>query len=237
MSNLNDKIIKPKLGLLELAKQLGSVSQACKVMGYSRDSFYRFKDLYETGGEQALMDLSRKKPILKNRVPEHVEQAVVEMAIENPALGQARASHALSQRGIMISQSGVRSVWLRHDLETFKKRLKALEARLTQEGILLTEDQLAALDKAKEQREAKGEIETDHPGYLGSQDTFYVGTLKGVGRVYQQTYVDIYSKVAHAKLYTTKTPITAADMLNDKVLPYHEENGLPVLRILTDRGT
>ena len=237
MSNLTDKIIKPKLGLLELAKQLGSVSQACKVMGYSRDSFYRFQELYEKGGEQALMDLSRKKPILKNRVPDHVEQAIIEIAVENPALGQARASHALSQRGIMVSQSGVRSVWLRHDLETFKKRLKALEAKSAQEGILLTEDQLAALDKAKEQREAKGEIESDHPGYLGAQDTYYVGTMKGIGRIYEQTFIDTYSRVAMCKLYTEKTAITAADLLNDRVLPFFEGAGISLLRILTDRGT
>ncbi|WP_459987687.1 DDE-type integrase/transposase/recombinase, partial [Mannheimia haemolytica] len=76
-----------------------------------------------------------------------------------------------------------------------------------------------------------------HPGYLGSQDTFYVGNLKGVGRIYQQTFIDTYSKVAFAKLYTMKTAISAADMLNDKVLPYFESQGLPMLRILTDRGS
>ena len=102
---------------------------------------------------------------------------------------------------------------------------------------MLTESQVQALERKKEEQEAHGEIETEHPGYLGSQDTFYVGTLKGVGRVYQQTFVDTYSKVAHAKLYTNKTPITAADILNEKVLPYYEEHGLPMLRILTDRGT
>jgi len=234
---LAEKVIKPKLGVLELAKHLGNVSQACKTMGYSRDTFYRYKKLYETGGEEALQDLSRKKPNEKNRVPEHVEEAVIGLAIENPSLGQWRAANELQQRGIMVSSSGVRSVWLRHDLETFQKRLKALEAKVAQEGIILTEEQLTALEKLKEKKEATGEIETEHPGYLGSQDSYYVGTIKGIGRIYQQTFVDTYSRVAMAKLYTDKSSITAADMLNDKVLPWFEEQKIPLLRILTDRGT
>ena len=237
MNNIEHKIIKPKLGVLELAKQLGSVSQACKTMGYSRDSFYRFKKLYENGGEEALREISKRKPIIKNRVPEHVEAAVVDLAIENPALGQLRASQELLQRGIVVSSGGVRSIWLRHDLETMKKRLKALEAKSAQEGIVLTEEQIAALEKMKSQKEAHGEIETHHPGYLGSQDTYFVGTMKGVGRIYQQTFVDTYSRVAQAKLYIEKTAITAADMLNDTVLPFFEEQGVDLLRILTDRGT
>lgn len=237
MNNIEQKIIKPKLGLLELAKQLGSVSQACKTMGYSRDSFYRFKRLYENGGEEALREISKRKPIIKNRVPEHVEKAVVDLAIENPALGQLRASQELLQRGIVVSSGGVRSIWLRHDLETMKKRLKALEARSAQDGILLTEAQIAALEKAKSRKEAHGEIETHHPGYLGSQDTYFVGTMKGVGRIYQQTFIDTYSRVAQAKLYLEKTAITAADMLNDRVIPFFDEQGVDLLRILTDRGT
>ena len=131
----------------------------------------------------------------------------------------------------------MRSIWLRHNLENFKKRLKALEIKVAQEGIQLNDQQIAALERKHEDDVACGEIETHHPGYLGAQDTFYVGNLKGVGHIYQQTFIDTYSKVVHCKLYTTKTPITAADLLNDRVLPFYESQGLPMLRILTDRGT
>lgn len=237
MLNTNEKIIKHKVGLLNLAEELGNVSKACKVMGLSRDTFYRYKSAVESGGVDALLDKSRRKPNLKNRVEDSVEQAVIAYAVEFPAHGQHRASNELRKRGIFVSGSGVRSVWVRNDLANFKSRLKALEAKVAEEGIILTEAQVAALEKKKFDDEACGEIDTAHPGYLGSQDTFYVGTLKGVGRVYQQTFVDTYSKVAFAKLYTTKTPITAADMLNDKVLPFLESHELPMLRVLTDRGT
>jgi hypothetical protein len=237
MSSIAEKIIKPKLGVLELAKELGSVSQACKVIGYSRDSFYRFKRLYENGGDEALQEISRKKPNIKNRVPDYIEEAITKMAIDNPALGQARVSNELAKQGILISAGGVRSVWLRHDLETFQKRLKLLETKVAQDGILLTEEQLQSLEKAKEKREATGEIETEHPGYLGSQDTYYVGNMKGVGRIYQQTFIDTYSRVAFAKLYTEKTAITAAHLLNEVVLPWFNEQDIPLLRVLTDRGT
>lgn len=233
----NDKIIKNKLGLLKLAQQLGNVSQACHVMGYSRDTFYRFKELYDAGGEAALQELSRRKPNPKNRVDEVTEQSVVEIAFELPAYGQLRASNELKKRGVYISPGGVRSIWLRHDLETFKKRLKALEAKVAQDGLVLTESQLAALEKAKVEKEAHGEIETHHPGYLGSQDTYYVGTIKGVGRIYQQTFIDTYCKVAQAKLYQSKDALVAAEILNDRVVPMYEELGIRLQRILTDRGT
>ena len=237
MINSNERIIKHKVGLLNLAEELGNVSRACKVMGLSRDTFYRYKEAADEGGIDALFDQSRRVPNLKNRTDEATEAAVCAHAIEHPAHGQTRTSNELRKLGVFISPSGVRCVWLRHGLSCFKQRLKALEEKVAQEGIILTDEQVAALERKKHDDEACGEIETHHPGYLGSQDTFYVGTLKGVGRVYQQTFVDTYSKVAFAKLYTTKTPITAADMLNDRVLPFFESQQLPMLRILTDRGT
>jgi len=237
MLHTNNPIIKHKAGLLNLAEELGNVSKACKIMGVSRDTFYRYQELAQDGNLDALINRSRRTPNIKNRVDDATENAVIDYAIAEPAHGQHRTSNELRKKGIFVSGSGVRSIWLRHDLENFKKRLKALEQKVAEDGIVLTDAQVAALEKKKEDDVACGEIETAHPGYLGSQDTFYVGNLKGVGRIYQQTFVDTYSKVAFAKLYTTKTPITAADILNDRVLPYFERNDLPMLRILTDRGT
>ena len=209
MLHTNNPMIKHKAGLLNLAEELGNVSKACKVMGVSRDTFYRYQELVKDGGLDFLIDKSRRGSNLKNRVDPEIEKAVIDSAIGRPAWGQARTSKELRKKGTFVSGSGVRSVWLRNNLGNFKKRLQALEEKVAREGIILSDAQVAALEKKKQDDEVSGEIETHHPGYLGSQDTFYVGNLKGVGRIYQQTFVDTYAKVAFAKLYTTKTPITA----------------------------
>jgi transposase InsO family protein len=237
MSLVNQSIIKHKMGLLHLAEELQNVSQACRVMGVSRDTFYRVKEAKETGGMEALLHKDRRRANLKNRMDESIERAILAFAIENPAAGQVRVANELRKRAMSVSPTGVRSVWLRTGLQTFKLRLAALEKKVAEEGIVLTEAQVAALERKREEQLECGEIETAHPGYLGSQDTFYVGNMKGVGRIYQQTFVDTYAKVAFAKLYTTKTPLAAADVLNDRVLPFFHEQGVELLRVLTDRGT
>ena len=132
-----EKLIKNKLGLLQLASYLQNVSEACRVMGYSRDTFYRVKKAHDEGGIEALKEKNRRKPNIRNRVSEDVEQAVVELSFENPSYGQKRASDTLRQRGIFISAAGVRCVWLRHNLQTFQLRLKALEKRVAETGEVL----------------------------------------------------------------------------------------------------
>lgn len=199
MLHTSNPIIKHKAELLNLAEELGNVSRACKVMGVSRDTFYRYQDPVETGGIDALINQSRRTPNLKNRVDSETEQAVLKDAIDFPVHGQVRTSNELRKVGIFTSPSSVRSIWLRNDLENFKKRLIALEKQVAENGIILTEEQVAALDRKKHDDEAFGEIEIVHPGYLVSQDTFYVGNLKGVGSIYQQTFVDRYGENSFRK--------------------------------------
>jgi transposase InsO family protein len=239
MCNINSstKLVRNKISLLDLALELNNISKACKLMGVSRDTFYRYKHAHEEGGIEALLSQNRRVANLKNRVEPQVEEAIVKMAIENPAYGPVRSSNELLRQGIIVSSSGVRSVLIRRNLENTKKRLKYLEEKISLDGLILTENQLKVMEKRKEQEEAYGEIITEHPGYLGSQDTYYVGTIKGVGRIYQQSFIDTYSRVAIAKLYNTRESTTAADMLNDRVIPFFDERKVPLLRILTDRGT
>jgi transposase InsO family protein len=148
-----------------------------------------------------------------------------------------RVANELKKEGISLSPGGVRSIWVRHKLEKGTLRLKRLEKWATENSNILTENQVQALEKAKEEKEALGEIESFHPGFLLGQDTFYVGWIKGIGKIYQQTGIDTYSNVGFAKLYIEKNAITAADFLNDKVLPFFDKHEIRLLRVLTDRGT
>lgn len=236
---VTEKLVARKMSVMDLAETLRNVSEACRVMGVSRQHFYDIREAYRRGGLEALREETRRKPNVKNRVRADIEAAVVKYAEEKPAWGQFRVANELRVvEKLEISPAGVRCVWQRHNLETMKKRLARLEKQMAEEGRVLTETQLAALEKVQRSRkDVVSSIETHHPGYLLAQDTFYVGYLKGVGRVYQQTMIDTYSSVAFAKLYTTKSSITAADALNSRALPFFEQHQVPVLRMLTDCGT
>jgi transposase InsO family protein len=230
-------IISRKLNILELGQVLGNISEACRRLGVSRQHYYDIKQAIEEDGLEGLLEKSRRVPRIGNRVAPEVERRLLEYSLEYPTHGQVRAANELKRQGIQISAGGVRSVWLRHNLQTKPLRLKRLEKWAAENTGILTESQVQALETAKEEEEAHGEIESHHPGYLLAQDTCYIGYIKGIGRLYQQTSIDTYSNIGFAKIYLEKTSLTAADFMNDKVLPFFDKEGVQVLRVLTDRGT
>jgi transposase InsO family protein len=203
----------------------------------SRQHYYDIKAAIQEEGLQGLLEKSRAKPRTANRIHESIEQKILAYSLESPTHGQVRTSNELKQQGIIVSPAGVRCVWLRNGIEKKGARLKRLEKWSADNNVVLTESQVQALEKDKEEKEAFGEIETFHPGFLVGQDTFYVGYIKKIGKLYQQTGIDTYSNVGFAKLYLDKTAVPAADFLNDKVLPFFDGHGIPLLRTLTDRGT
>jgi len=225
-------IINRKLNIYELSEQLGNISEACRRLGVSRRHYYDIKTTLEEEGVKGLLEKARNNPRIGNRVAPEVEERVLSYSLENPMHGQTRASNELKIEGVIVSPGGIRSIWLRHGLERRTLRLKRLEKWAAEEGHVLTESQVQSLEKAKEEKEAHGEIETYHPGFLFGQDTFYVGYIKGIGKIYQQTGIDTYSNIGFAKVYTEKTAVTAADFLNDKVLPFFDLHNLnPLLSI------
>lgn len=230
-------LIKRKVNIVELGQTLGNISEACRKLGVSRQHYYDIKTAIEEEGLEGLLEKSRKAPRIGNRVAPEIEQKVLDHSLEFPTQGQVRVANELKKQGFRISDGGVRSIWLRHNLQLASLRLKRLEKWAAENSGILTESQVQALEKAKEEKEAHGEIESPHPGFLLGQDTCYIGYIKGVGKLYQQTGIDIHSNVGFAKAYPEKTALTTADFLNDKVLPFYDAQGMSLLRILTDRGT
>ena len=229
-------IIGRKVNIVELGQTLGNISEACRKLGVSRQHYYDIRKAIEEEGLAGLLDKSRSMPRLGNRVAPEIEQRVLAYALESPTHGQVRVANELKKQGIIVSAGGVRSIWLRHQLQTKGLRLKRLEKWAAENTGVLTESQVQALEAAKEEKEACGEIESHHPGFLFAQDTCYIGYIKGVGKLYQQTGIDTHANVGFAKLYLEKTALTAADLLNSKVLPFYDEHFIRVLRVLTDHG-
>jgi transposase InsO family protein len=230
-------IISRKLSLLELGQTLGNITDACRKLGVSRQHYYDIKLAIEEEGLEGLFEKSRRAPRIGNRVAPEIEQMVLDYSLEFPTHGQVRVANELRRHGVQVSAGGIRSIWLRHDLHVKGLRLKRLEKWAAENMGILTESQVQALEAAKEETEAHGEVESPHPGFLLGQDTCYIGYIKGVGRLYQQTAIDTHANVGFAKLYLERTAITAADALNDKVLPYYDERLIRIQRALTDNGT
>jgi len=230
-------IINRKLNILELGQTLGNISEACRKLGISRQHYYDIKTAIEEDGLQGLLEKSRCAPRVGNRVAPEIEQAILDYSLELPTHGQTRAANELKKKGVVISAGGVRGIWLRHKLQLKGLRLKRLEQWAADSANILTESQVQALEDAKEEKQVHGEVESPHPGFLVAQDTCYIGYIKGIGKLYQQTGIDTHSNIGFAKAYTDKTSLTAADLLNDRVLPFFDEHGIRVLRVLTDNGT
>ena len=230
-------IIRRKLKMVELAEQLNNISEACRKLGVSRRHFYDIKGALEEEGIEGLLEKARNKPRVRNRVLPEIEERVLQYSLEFPTHGQVRVANELKKQGVILSPGGVRGIWIRHKLEKSYMRLSRLEKWAAENNNVLTESQVRALEERKEEKEACGEIETFHPGFLFGQDTLYVGYIKGVGRIYQQTGVDTFSNLGFAKVYPDKIAMCGADFLNYKVLPFFDEHNLKILRTLTDRGT
>ncbi len=225
-----------KLSLLQLAEELGNVSKACRVMGYHRNSFYEIRRAFQTGGVDALVEQKRgPRTPHPNRVAPEIEERILQYALTFPTHGAQRVSNELRLQGIQVSPTGVRDVWLRHDIESRHKRLLRLEHHARDTTFQLSPRQIELLEKhSTEFRCRHGEAEK--PGDLLNQDTFYWGSLKGVGKVYVQVAIDVSCSFAFAKVYTSKMPITACELLHERVLPFYEDLGVDVKAILTDNG-
>ena len=230
------KLAHKRLTLLQLAEKLGNVSKACRMHKVSRSQFYEYKRAFQEHGIEGLVDKPPIPASHPNALPEETRDRIIALSLEYPAFGQQRIADQLALEGLIVCPTTVRNVWLKEGLETKYKRLLHLEEKVMPEGFELTENQIRLIEKANPEF-AERHVQSAYPGQLLCQDTFYVGRLKGVGRIYLQAVVDTYSSFAFGKLYTSKRQETAADMLYDRVLPFYEDQGLAIEAILTDNGT
>lgn len=232
-----EKLIAARIGMLALADELKNISRACQIAGISRTHFYDIKDAFERYGRDGLAPRERRRPRMPNETPPELVARILEMTAEFPTYSYVRVSQQLRLVGVPASAAQVRGAWQREGLLKRFDRLLWLERRVAERGGPLTESVLKLLRQhAHQTLDPQSQIEAPAPGYLGCQDTYYVGTLKGVGRVYAQTFIDANAAVGFAKLYLSKVPMTAVDLLHDRVLPFYEAQGVPLQRVLTDNG-
>ena len=231
-----EKVARRKLSLLELATDMQNVSKACRLMGYSRQQFYEIRRQYQVHGAAGLADrLPGARGPHPNRVADEVEKAVLDHCLAAPTQGCLRVAQELALKGIQISSTGVRGVWMRHGLLSKHERLLRLERAVREDKFTISEEQAKTLERfSPEFRERH--IEVKKTGELVAVDTFFVGSLKGVGKVYLQSVLDCFSRYAWGRLYTSKLPVTAVHVLNTDVLPYFESHGATIQTVLSDNG-
>ncbi len=232
-----EQLIKACLGMLALADELKNIARACRLAGVSRSHFYEIKQAYETFGREGLGPKIRRRPRMPNQTPPELERQILAMTEQYPTYSYVRLADQLKLVGIGVSAAAVRYVWQRQGLTTRFARLLWLERRSAEGGIILTERLKRLLQRAQARsQDPEAHVESPRPGYLLCQDTYYVGTIKGVGRIYLQSVVDAFCSLAFAKLYLSKLPMTAVDLLNDRVLPFYDERGVRIEHLLTDNG-
>lgn len=232
-----EMLLKQKLSLLQLARELNNIKKACIILNVSRQHYYNVKNNFERYGIDGLEAKERSKPVMPNQTEKSIEDKIIDYSLEHPSCGKNTIAMNLRlEEGIYITASGVRSIWERNKMTSKKDRYTRLEKKMSEKGFALSPNQVQELvikaDLLKEQH-----VLSYFPGYLLCQDTFEVGYIKGVGKIYMQAVIDTYGSFGFAKLYKHKTALTAADILIDKVLPYYSTLSLPVLNILTDNGS
>jgi transposase InsO family protein len=232
-----EKLIKARLGMLALAEELQNITLACKRAGISRSHFYEIKDAFERFGAEGLVPQTRRRPRMPNETPAEVVTRILEMTERFPTYSYLRISQQLRLVGVGVTPAAVRAVWMRHGLTLRHQRLLWLEQKTAAQGGVLTEAQLRLLRRWQgKTTDPQAHIEAPRSGFLLCQDTYFVGTIKGVGRIYLQSVVDAHASLAFGKLYLSKVPMTAVDVLHDRVLPFYEAHGVDIDHLLTDNG-
>lgn len=232
-----EKLITARIGMLALAEELQNISKACKVAKVSRSHYYEIKKAFETYGRDGLAPRPRNRVRMPNQTSPELEAKILEMTEQYPTYSYIRISGQLRLAGVPASIPAVRYVWERNGLSHRLQRLLWLERRSQESGRVLTEELKRLLARHhRRQIDPEQHVESHKPGYLLCQDTYFMGTIKGVGRIYMQSVVDSFCSVGFAKLYLSKLPLTAVDVLHDRVLPFYEDRGIAVENILTDNG-
>jgi len=230
-----EKVARQRLSVLQLAEALNNVSEACRQRGMTRTQFYEYKRRFQTHGLEGLKDLPPIHKTHPQTTPKETVDKIIELSLKHPGWGCVRLSDMLKLQGISVSSPTIQNILIKHGMGTKYERLLKLEEKAAQEPIELTAEQIALIEKANPCFKER-HIESSRPGELLAQDTFFVGTLKGVGRVYLQAVVDTYGSYAFGFLHTGKLPECAVAVLHNDVLPFYQERNIKVNAILTDNG-